>query len=292
MEWRQFILDLGALPADRVEEILTRHGAEAVTFTGAGSGSVLEPAPGETPMWAEARITGLFSASADFDALRFDLLQSLQLDRLPEHRVEVLEDRVWEREWLRDFHPMQFGNRLRVCPRGVETNAVDAVVLHLDPGLAFGTGTHPTTALCLEWLDGLELADKRVLDFGCGSGILSIAALLLGARTATAFDIDPQAITASVQNAVYNSVEPRLTATMDEALIEAEYDVVVANILAAPLIRNAGTISGRVVSGGKIALSGLMEEQAEAVAAAYRDSIRFEPPAVRGEWLRLTGTKI
>jgi len=292
MEWRQFVMNLEALPADGVEEVFARHGASAVTFSDAGDDPVLEPQPGETPLWSKVRITGLFGEAADLDGLRRDLLRSFQLEQLPEHRVETLEDRVWEREWLKDFRPMQFGRRLWVCPGGFEVDAEDAVVVHLDPGLAFGTGTHPTTALCLEWLESQDLAGKRVLDFGCGSGILSIASLKLGASSATAVDIDPQAITASRQNGRRNGVDEGLVTTLDANALDAEYDVAVANILATPLVRHAGTICEHLVHGGTIALSGITDRQTAAVADAYRDLIDFDPPVVRAPWARLTGRRL
>jgi ribosomal protein L11 methyltransferase len=292
MEWRQFVMNLEGLPADLVEEVLLRHGAQAVTYTDAGNNPVLEPAPGETPMWHELRITGLFAASADFQGLREDLLQALPLTRLPLHSIETLEDRVWEREWLKDFRPMRFGERLWVCPGDFEIADPGAVVVRLDPGLAFGTGTHPTTALCLEWLEGLDLRDKTVLDYGCGSGILSIAALMLGAAAVTAVDIDPQAITASRQNAERNGVGGRLTTALGADAPGIEYDVVVANILATPLIRHAGTICAHLVHGGAIGLSGIMEQQAAIVEDAYRDRVEFAPPTVKAPWVRLTGKRI
>lgn len=292
MEWRQFVMNLGGLPPDGVEEVFARHGAQAITFTDAGDTPVLEPGPGETPLWSEARITGLFSACADFDELRADLLHSFLLARLPENHVETLQDRVWEREWLKDFRPMQVGKRLWVCPGDFSVDASDAIVVHLDPGLAFGTGKHPTTAMCLEWLDGLDLGNRRVLDFGCGSGILSVASLLLGAAAVTALDIDPQAITATRQNAGRNGVGARLSTTLDVTALEAEYDVVVANILATPLIRHARTICERLVGGGALALSGIIDSQTDTVAAAYENWIEFDPPAVRPPWARLSGTRI
>lgn len=285
-------MNLESLPADQVEDVLLRHGAQAVTLTDAGNNPVLEPAPGETPLWNEVRITGLFSSSADFDLLREDLLRSLPLKRLPDHHIETLDDRVWEREWLKDFRPMQFGRRLWVCPGEFEVPDEDAVVVRLDPGLAFGTGTHPTTALCLEWLDGLDLRNKRVLDYGCGSGILSVASLLLGAGSVTALDIDRQAITATRQNAERNGVDSKLATTMDAGTLDGGYDVVVANILAAPLIHHASTICGRLVHGGAIALSGILDHQAKTVARAYRDKVEFEPPAIKAPWARLTGKRI
>jgi ribosomal protein L11 methyltransferase len=292
MEWRQFVMNLGALPVDAVEKIFERHGAQAVTLTDAGDNPVLEPAPGETPLWNDIRITGLFSPSADFEDLRADLLRSLALTHLPDHRVEVLEDRTWEREWLKDFRPMRFGNRLWVCPGEFEVDAPGAIVVHLDPGLAFGTGTHPTTAMCLDWLDGLHLDHKHVLDFGCGSGILSVAALLLGADSVTALDIDPQAITATRQNAERNAVAGSVRTTVDAGDLDAAYDVAVANVLAAPLIERARTICERIVAGGDIALSGILEHQVTAVADAYREWIDFDTPAVRFPWARLTGRRL
>lgn len=290
-EWRQFVMNLGSLPADRVEEVFARHGASAVTFSDAGGAPVLEPGPGETPLWLNTKVTGLFSPAADFDRLRADLRQSFELTALPENHIETLEDRVWEREWLKDFRPMQFGKRLWVCPGDFTVDDDNAVVVHLDPGLAFGTGTHPTTALSLEWLDGLELGGKRVLDFGCGSGILSIAALLLGARAATALDIDPQAITASRRNARRNAVDLRLTTTLDAETLHGEFDVVVANILAGPLARYADTICAQLAGNGRILLSGILDHQIDRVRNAYRHWIDFDPPTLRRPWVRLTGTR-
>jgi ribosomal protein L11 methyltransferase len=201
MDWQQFVMDLGPLSPESVEAVFSRHGAHAVTLSDAGDEALLEPRPGETPLWRATRVTGLFSVDADFDALRADLQMTFGIGDLPGHRIEQLADRTWEREWLKDYHPMRFGRRLWVSPVGQTPDAEDAVVVSMDPGLAFGTGTHPTTALCLEWLDGLDLDGKRILDFGCGSGILGIAALLLGAESVLAVDIDPQALTATAANA-------------------------------------------------------------------------------------------
>lgn len=293
MTWRQFVMDLGSLPADEVEAMFEQHGALAVTLTDAADEAVLEPLPGETPLWSETRITGLFPASADVDALRQDLLRSFRLAELPRTRVETLEDRAWEREWLRDFRPMRFGRRLWVCPGGAEAGDSDAVALRLDPGLAFGTGTHETTAMCLEWLDAQDLAGRRVLDYGCGSGILAVAALLLGAKAAAGVDIDPQALTAARANANRNGVGDRLLLAPPDTLPAAapRFDVVVANILAGPLAELAPALCRHLLPGGIIALSGILEHQADEVFAAYSSRISFEPPVVRASWVRLTGTR-
>ena len=296
MEWRQFVMDLDSLSPDRVEEVFSRHGAQAVTLSDAGDQPVLEPAPGETPLWPDSRITGLFSAAADLDSLKDDLLSSLDLGSLPDHHIEELADRHWEREWLKDFRPTCFGDRLWVSPDAFEVDADNAVVLRLDPGLAFGTGTHPTTALCLRWLDALNINDRTMLDFGCGSGILAKAALLLGARSASALDIDGQAITASRENAQKNGVADGLFVTQDMAELRAAFDIVVANILADTLVQNAREISDRVVPGDSLALAGILADQAESVIDAYSAWIDFELSATDQTtdqtWIRLVGKRI
>ena len=283
-------MHLESLPADAVEAVLTRHGAEAITLTDAADEPVLEPPPGETPLWEQVCITGLFPSSADFPALEKDLLRSLGVARLPDWHVETLEDRAWEREWLKDFRPMRFGQRLWVAPGDQPVYADGALVLRLDPGLAFGTGTHPSTRLCLEWLETLPLTGLRVLDFGCGSGILSIAAVLLGARSVVALDIDPQALIATRSNALKNAVADCIETCDDIASTRGEFDIAVANILAGTLELNASTICKRLKTGGVLTLAGILDHQAAAVARAYREWIDFDAPAADGEWARLTGT--
>ena len=219
MSWQQFVMDLETLDRERVEAVFERHGAYSITLTDGGDKPVLEPAPGETPLWSDTCITGLFAADADLAALATDLQHALSLDALPPHRIEALAEREWEREWLKDFGPMKFGNRLWICPGESEPDHDDAVVVRLDPGLAFGTGTHPTTAMCLEWLDGLQLDDKTMLDYGCGSGVLAIAALKLGCASAVGMDIDPQALTASAENAAANGVATDFTVLSSDAEI-------------------------------------------------------------------------
>jgi len=294
MEWQQFVMRLEALNPESVEIIFLRHGAHSVTFSDAGDRPVLEPAPGETPLWGDTRITGLFGTDTDLRSLECDLKDTLMLEQLPAHRIEVLEDRDWEREWLKDFGPMRFGERLWICPGD---SAVDdnAVVVRLDPGLAFGTGTHATTAMCLEWLDNAELEGRTVLDYGCGSGVLAIAALKLGCRQAHAMDIDVQAVTATGQNAAQNDVQDRLTITASASDIDGQFDVVLANILAGPLADLAGSIAQHVKTGGLLTLSGILSEQIDDVLEAYALWVDFEEPELRPQggqtWTRLTGRK-
>jgi ribosomal protein L11 methyltransferase len=291
MEWRQFVISLESMEPDRVEEVLLRHGAQSVTLSDAGNDPVLEPLPGATPLWSDTRVTALFAADSDFERLRTDLEETLAIDALPENRVEVLTDRAWEREWLKDFRPIRFGERLWVSPEGFTVDADDAVVVRLDPGLAFGTGTHETTALCLEWLDQIDIADKTLLDFGCGSGILAIAGLKLGAKSAAAFDIDLQAITATRQNARSNEVDDRLVTTAQIDQLGDQFDFVVANILAGTLVDHAEFICDHLRSGGGLALSGILADQVTDVTAAYRHCIAFTAPDYRDNWARLSGTR-
>lgn len=288
-------MDLERLNPDSVEEIFARHGAQSITFTDAGDDALLEPAPGETPLWGDTRITGLFAPDADFASLQDDLRSALHIDELPRHEITDLEDRAWEREWLSDFGPMRFGERVWICPGDSAADSNDAVVVRLDPGLAFGTGTHATTALCLEWLDGLQLEGKTLLDYGCGSGVLAIAGLKLGCRSAVGIDIDSQAIRATMTNAAHNGVADRIRLTQDPGDIHGTFDVVIANILAAPLQALAATIAGRVESGCLLALSGILSGQVGDVLEAYRPWIEFDEPVEREQggqtWARLTGRR-
>ena len=295
MDWCQFVMDLKSLDPATVENAFSRLGASSVSLSDAGDDPVLEPGPGETPLWSSIRITGLFPGDADMEAFGAALLADLGLDELPAHHIEQLADRTWEREWLRDFGPMRFGERLWICPTGSHVDDEDAIVVNLDPGMAFGTGTHPTTALCLEWLDGIDLAGKTLLDYGCGSGVLAIAGLKLGCSSATGMDIDPQAVIATRQNAADNNVAENLLVTGSPDGIEGQFDVVVANILAGPLAQFADSITSTLASRGMLALSGVLCEQADEVMAAYKGWIEFEEPEFREQdgqiWSRLTGSK-
>ncbi len=295
MEWQQFVMNLETLNPASVEEILVRHGAQSVTFSDAGDAPVLEPGPGETPFWKCTRISGLFGPDADRAGLLDDLRASLELEELPIHHWEALADREWEREWLRDFGPMRFGERLWVCPAANHPDQQDAVVVRLDPGLAFGTGTHATTAMCLEWLDSRDLQGRSLLDYGCGSGVLAIAALKLGCGHAVAMDIDPQAVLATRRNAAQNDVQERLTVISSAQDVAGQFDVIVANILAGPLAELAAGIVNHLQPGGWLGLSGILSEQAGEVLEAYAPWVEFDAPEFRAQggqtWTRLTGRK-
>lgn len=276
-----------------VEELLLAAGAQAVSLVDAADDPVLEPAPGATPLWPRTKTLGLFGADADLDAVRRVLCENLPDGSDLTFEENQVEDQDWVRVWLQHAQPLRFGDRLWVCPSGHRIEASDAVVINLDPGLAFGTGHHPSTALCLEWLAGADLKGCRVLDYGCGSGVLAIAALKLGADQAWAVDIDPQAVLASHDNAARNGVAARLRSVKPEQLDapSAYYDVVLANILAGPLVSLAPLLARHVKAGGWIVLAGLLQRQADAVCAAYAPWFEFDPPGEREGWTRLNGRR-
>jgi ribosomal protein L11 methyltransferase len=244
-------------------------------------------------------VKALFDGDADRDQI-LQILDSELSSAAPLNHIvfETLADRAWEREWLKDFKPMRFGQRLWICPGGQQPDAEQLrtkpapVLIELDPGLAFGTGTHPTTALCLEWLDSAEVAGARVIDFGCGSGILAIAAAKLGAAEILAIDIDPQALLATHDNAERNGVAQLIQARLVENDAHpAPADILLANILAGPLASLASEFSARVRSGGRLVMSGILRNQAEAVATTYAPWFDIAPVVVRDDWVRLDGVR-
>ena len=290
MPWIQIRINATAKTADKVSNMLLGRGAQAVTFMDAKDVPVYEPMPGETPLWGETEVMGLFDAETD-PAPTITFFQQIFGEDVG-YKVEQLEDKDWVREWMDHFHPMQFGERLWICPSWRDVPNPDAVNVMLDPGLAFGTGTHPTTALCLQWLDGLDLAGKTVVDFGCGSGILGIAALKLGAARVIGIDIDPQAIQASHDNAERNGVAGQIELYLPaDQPQDVEADVVVANILAGPLRELAPLIAGHGKPGSLMALSGVLESQAPELETIYSQWFDMDPTAVKEEWCRLSGRK-
>ena len=291
MTWLQLSIDASKHQAPLLELLFENLGALSVALSDAGDQPLLEPLPGEERIWQATRVTGLFEASRDVDELRTAINLSLNRDITRHLRIERLEDRVWERVWLEHFHPMRFGRRLWVCPTGQLPDASDGVVVELDPGLAFGTGTHPSTALCLEWLDGNDLAGKALLDYGCGSGILAIAALRLGAARAIAVDHDPQALEATRANAEKNGVLERLSIHLPDHLPEQAYECLIANILAGPLIELAPRLCGLLKPRGSFALSGILIEQSTAVVAAYQPFATLGPQRQRQDWILVQGKK-
>jgi ribosomal protein L11 methyltransferase len=301
----ELCFDLGSLDAQVAESLAFACGAIAVTFVDARDdaagnhrGAVLEPAPGEMPLWPATRVKCLFAPEATQEPNRratvAALATALGID-ISRIETQSLADRPWEREWLKDFHAMRFGRRLWVCPQHEPVSAPEAVIVALDPGLAFGTGTHASTALCLEYLDAHYPAPpvpaERVIDYGCGSGVLGIAAARLGAAEVHAFDIDPQALIATADNARANAVQAHLQLHADAATLPAGVDVLLANILAAPLCALAPRFATLVRPGGQVVLAGLMTHESAEVTAAYAACFDVARFGERDGWACLTGRR-
>jgi ribosomal protein L11 methyltransferase len=291
MPWQQLKINVKAKDADAVSDALSELGAQAVTFVDAKDTPVYEPKPGEVLLWPDTQVIGLFEHDTDMEPI------ISQLKALPHfaeeflHTLEVLEDRAWEREWMESFHPMQFGSRLWICPSWRDAPDPNAINVRLDPGLAFGTGTHPTTSLCLKWLDTCTLNKHSMVDFGCGSGILAVAALKLGAERVIGIDIDPQALLASEQNALNNSVADKLSLFLPDHQPEFEADIVMANVLAGPLKELSKVISNFCKTGGRLVMSGVLTEQVDEVMASYASHFNFEAVRSEGDWALLVGHK-
>jgi ribosomal protein L11 methyltransferase len=291
MPWIQLKISSPAKYAEQIGDILSANGSQAVSFFDAKDTPMYEPKPGEVMLWPDTEVVGLYDANYDMAALIKRLEKSRVLGKGFAHKIEQLEDKDWEREWMLNFHPMQFGQRLWICPSWRDVPDPSAVNVMLDPGLAFGTGTHPTTALCLTWLDGLALQDATVVDFGCGSGILGIAALKLGAKRVVGIDIDPQAILASQDNANRNHVGEKIELYLPADQPELKADVVLANILAAPIRELRHIISAYCKTGGRLVLSGLLDNQAQEINDLYSQEFDMEPIAIQGDWARVSGIK-
>jgi ribosomal protein L11 methyltransferase len=275
---------LGGFDPDAVEEALLDIGAVSITFVDSGDEPVLEPKPGEIRLWSDTLVRGLFDAASDALSHIQRLGALLGPEIAATARLRRVEDRDWERVWLTDWHSMRFGKRLWVCPtEATAPEDPDAVIVRLDPGLAFGTGTHPTTALCLQILDSLPLSGLRVIDYGCGSGILGIAALKLGAAHVVAVDLDPQALLATRENAQRNGVSACIEVQGVPATLQPAH-CVVANILAGPLIELAPLLTQACAPGGDLLLSGLLKTQAYAVKAAYADGFARVQVIGRDDW--------
>ncbi len=294
MSWLQIAINTTKNHAETAEDCLFAAGAHTVTLTDAADQPILEPGPDETPIWNTVIITGLF----DFQDNQQVLLDAINLCLSNIEfscDTEILQDQNWTRAWMEHFHAMQFGARLWVCPLHLEPPETDAINLRLDPGLAFGTGTHPTTSLCLRWLDQNIQEQDDLLDYGCGSGILAIAACMLGVQQADGVDIDPQALTATFDNAQTNQVTEKITTFLpddyQEQHADKQYDVVVANILSGPLAELAPMLAGHTKTGGDIVLSGILREQAEPLLETYGEFFEMDAPEIEEDWVLLHGVK-
>ncbi len=299
MNWLQIQLKTNSENAEILEQLLESIGALSVTMVDAANQPLFEPAPGETPLWSDILITGLFPEHSNTDKLIQQLRNAFLPKELSEILINTLPDQNWQSAWIKDFKPMQFGERLWICPSWCESPNPEAVNLLLDPGLAFGTGTHPTTALCLQWLDSHALEGELIIDYGCGSGVLGIAALLLGASKVYGVDNDPQAIIASIENCTKNSITSSqfLVDLPDDFLGNVnegrvtKADGIVANILAEPLISLAEIFSDLLKPGAWLLLSGILEEQTDEVCSAYRPWFDIKNIEILEGWTRIEASR-
>ena len=302
MTFYEIEFPLAALDVSVAENALQTLGASSITFVDRGAESVLEPGVGEVRLWRDTLVRALFQESHDPAVTLERLATMLGPHITATARVRAVENQEWERVWMKDWQSMRFGRRLWICPTAAELpEDTDAAVVRLDPGLAFGTGTHPTTALCLQILDSLPVAGRTVIDYGCGSGILGIAALKLGAAHVVAVDLDPQALLATRENAIRNGVSHRIEVHGVEAQGPQAPDsrdglrpafCVLANILAGPLIELAPRLTAICEPGGYLLLSGLLKTQSYAVKAAYSSGFDMVQVIERDDWCCIYARRI
>lgn len=296
MSWQQLKVQVRPGQLESLEQLLLHHGGLSISYLDAENQTVFQKEPGSTPLWDRLNLLCLFNHDTNLEALLLLLRQHPAVYNIDKLRLETLEDQAWERCWMVDFKAMQFGS-LWVCPSWQEPPDPDAINIMLDPGLAFGSGSHATTGLCLQWLEQAVVTDSTIVDYGCGSGILAIAAALLGASRVIAVDNDPQAITATIENSRRNKIPDAviLSYLPEQLPKEIRYqktDILIANILAEPLMQLAGKFASLVKPQGKIVLSGILDEQTEQLLECYRPWFAMDDVALKDEWARLTGTRI
>lgn len=285
MAWLQINVLLPAQQTELIETVFTQLNSLAITYSDGGNQAIFEHELGNTPLWQFTRVTGLFE-NTDAKQLVKQVRQLLNADSPVEIHCQTLENKDWERAWLEHFKPMQFGERLWVIPNAYEPPDANAINIFLDPGLAFGTGTHETTALCLQWLAQNQINQLSVIDFGCGSGILAIAAAKLGAKKIIAIDIDPQAIIATKENSIKNQVENRIKA--EQTVPMQQVDLLIANILAKPLINLAPLFAKLLKPGATLVMSGILSEQADRLIEHYQSNFTQFNRQKKGDWILLS----
>ena len=297
MAWQQLKFQAKSGQIDSLEKLLLDYGGLSISYLDAKDQAIFQKMPGETQLWDLVDLVCLFEKGKNLDGLLFLLKQHIAIKNKKSLVLEVLEDQAWERAWMSDFKAMQFGQRLWVCPNWQKPPEPRAINIMLDPGLAFGSGSHATTSMCLQWLEKNTRDDTTVIDYGCGSGILAIAAALLGAPRVIAVDNDPQAITATIENARRNNIpagviETYLPDQLPDNRLALQSEILVANILAEPLLQLAEDLSYLVKPKGKIALSGLLAEQADKLLGHYGSWFKMEEAVMTEEWVRLSGIRL
>ena len=290
--WQELKIRVSSEHALLLEEKLFSSGAEVVTFLNAKNQPIFVEETDQTPLWKDICILSLFPQDVNLDPVVHNLVHNQPAIDSDEFEIHLIDDQDWERKWMRDLKPQQFGNRLWIYPSWITPSKPSVTNMILDPGLAFGTGSHPTTSLCLNWLDNNLIQRQHIIDYGCGSGVLAIAAALLGASKVYAVDNDPQAITATLSNMEKNRISNHLIQTFfPEALPQVKVDLLIANILAKPLIQLSESFLNLIKPGGKIVLSGVLEEQVEKIVYHYKSYFEFEKPRLNDGWALIVGSR-
>lgn len=292
MAWQQLQLRTSAANSESLEQLLMEYGAVAISFVDAEDQPLFQIEPGSTVIWDATILVALFESNLNLSQCLASLANNPAIDNRANLVIEILEDQNWERAWMDEFHAMQYGPALWICPSWQTPPDPSAINIMLDPGLAFGSGTHATTSLCLEWLSASDLSNTTVVDYGSGSGVLAIGAALLGAGRVIAVDNDPQAITATLDNSQRNNIGlETLTAHLPDDTPDTEADILLANILAGPLLTLAPTLKKLIKPSGSIVLSGILEEQIDMILEVYDPLFTMQAPQIKDGWVRLTGTK-
>jgi ribosomal protein L11 methyltransferase len=293
LRWLQLVCFTSQQHTEDIENAMERANALSITLQDAADTPVLEPLPGETPLWDDLIVTALFDFDTNLTELCEQFRKNKQRWNISNFLIETVEDQDWERVWMKDFHPMQFGKNLWIYPSNHKIPNDQSIKILLDPGLAFGTGTHPTTSLCLEWLDNNPPSGKDVIDYGCGSGILALAAAKLGATDIIATDIDQQALIATKENMKRNQIsEELITCYLTDQCPKEQVDLLMANILCGPLRELYSLFSSLIRSGGQLVLSGLLREQQDQIIQTYIPSFKGFEINTFGDWIRISATKI
>lgn len=291
MTWLRLILECNRDVAEKITDLLERLGAVSVSLEAANEELIVDDFSEQHKIWDQTRITALLHEDTDLDILTGCLRNAAGTDAISSHKVEVLQDQDWVTNYQQQVGPRLFGDILCICPGWSEPPATAKHVLMMDPGLAFGTGSHPTTGLCLDWLVTQEVTDKTVIDFGCGSGILGLSALKLGAKHAWAIDIDSVALAATRKNAERNKLSGKITTALPDQIEIPRTQILMANVLLNPLIELAEKFSDLSLPGADIVLSGILATQAEQCLAVYARWFTMSQPLFSNEWAMLVGKR-
>ena len=292
MPWLQLIFNTTQQECPLYSEILSNNGALSVTLEDAGDQPIYEPLPGETPHWPDTRVIGLFDENTNLDKIVEIIKEQIKPKIIAHWQIENLEDRDWTKEWTKDFHPIQIARELWICPSWCEPPEPKATNIYMDPGLAFGSGTHATTFLCMSWLAQHKLSEMDMIDYGCGSGILAITAAKLGAKQIWAVDNDPQALISTRDNAKNNSVEDVIHIGLPDNFKDLAVDVLMVNILAMPLVELAEQFANMVKPQGNIVLSGILPDQIDLITKTYVQWFDIKPATIKDNWVRIEGTRL